>query len=151
MAVPPLPLSLGAPSRLLRPVDAPAAGMAQPRILVVEDEFLLACTLEEELRDRGYEVVGPYASLSDAAAAARSEAFDAAVLDVNLSGTMVYPLADDLTARGIPVVFLSGYGFGVIPDRLAAHPRLPKPSDPDLLDRALRPVLAGHRWPRGLR
>jgi DNA-binding response OmpR family regulator len=117
--------------------------MAQPRILVVEDEFLLACTLEEELRDRGYDVLGPFGSLSDAAKAARSEAFDAAVLDVNLSGTMVYPLADELAARRIPIVFLSGYGFGMIPQRLAAHPRLAKPSDPDLLDRALRRAITG--------
>jgi CheY-like chemotaxis protein len=119
--------------------------MARPRILVVEDEFLLACTLEEELRERGYEVVGPYGSLEDAAKAARREAFDAAVLDVNLSGTMVYPLADELTERGVPVVFLSGYGFGIIPPRLARHPQLAKPSDPELLDRALRRALATAR------
>jgi CheY-like chemotaxis protein len=116
--------------------------MAQPRILVVEDEFLLACTLQEDLRERGYDVLGPYNSLAEAFTAARRETFDAAVLDVNLGGTMVYPLADELTQRGIPVIFLSGYGFGIIPQRLAAHPRLAKPSDPDLLDRALRRAMA---------
>jgi DNA-binding NarL/FixJ family response regulator len=119
--------------------------MAAPRILVVEDEFLLACSLEETLAGFGYEVVGPYSTLSRATDAARRERFDAALLDVNLSGLMVYPLADELAARGIPIVFLSGYGFGVIPPRFSPHPQLSKPSDPGAIDRALRRVLA----PRG--
>jgi CheY-like chemotaxis protein len=116
--------------------------VAGARILVVEDEFLLACTLEEDLRRFGYEVIGPFASLEAAHQASHREAFDAAVLDVNLSGRLVYPLADELIARGVPVVFLSGYGFGIIPERYASHPQLGKPSDPEAIDRALRRVLA---------
>jgi two-component system, response regulator PdtaR len=116
--------------------------MAAPRILVVEDEFLLACSLEETLAGYGYDVLGPFSSLAKATEAARSVAFDAALLDVNLSGEMVYPLADELAAKGVPIVFLSGYGFGIIPKRFAGHPQLSKPSDPDAIDRELKQVLA---------
>ena len=70
---------------------------------------------------------------------------DAAVLDVNLSGVMVFPLADDLARRGVPIVFLSGYGMAIIPERLHSLPRLAKPSDPASLDRERRKVLASAR------
>jgi CheY-like chemotaxis protein len=116
--------------------------MAAPRILVVEDEFLLAVSLEEDLRSLGYDVVGPFNSLEEASDASRRETFAAATLDVNLGGTMVYPLADELVARGVPVVFLSGYGFGLIPRRFSSQPQLGKPCDPAELDRELRRVLA---------
>jgi CheY-like chemotaxis protein len=122
--------------------SATTVRMAESRILIVEDEFLLACSLEEDLRGFGYDVVGPFSSLAAALDAARREAVDAAILDVNLNGTMVYPLADELVARGTPVMFLSGYGMAVIPDRFQAVPRLPKPSDPAVVDRELRRLLA---------
>ena len=119
--------------------------MAQSRILVVEDEFLVACSLEEDLRGFGYDVVGPFSTLETAIDGSRQAALDAAVLDVNLSGTMVYPLADALMARGIPILFLSGYGLAVLPERLRSRPRLSKPCDPAVLDRELRRLLSsGH-------
>ena len=132
--------------------QAPAQWRARPtasnafltgaRILVVEDEFLLACSLEEELNGFGYNVIGPVSTLAAAREAVAHETVDAAVLDVNLSGDMVFPFADDLIARRIPIVFLSGYGLAIIPKRFHSLPRLAKPSDTATLDRELKRVLA---------
>jgi DNA-binding response OmpR family regulator len=97
------------------------------RILVVEDEFLLACTLEEDLRALGATVVGPCCSLAQAASTTRCESFDLAVLDINLNGTMVYPLAVELNERGIPFLFLTGYGAFDLPEEFRSLPRLSKP------------------------
>jgi CheY-like chemotaxis protein len=97
------------------------------RILVVEDEFLLACTLEEDLQAFGAKVVGPCCNLAQALAASRCESFDVAVLDINLNGDMVYPLAEALTVRGIPFLFLTGYGVLDLPEEFRAMPRLSKP------------------------
>ena len=81
-----------------------------PRILVVEDEVLLTLSLEDDLRDAGLFMLGPYTTLELALQASRSESFDLALLDVNLRGEAVFPLADELIARNIPIVFLTGYG-----------------------------------------
>jgi DNA-binding response OmpR family regulator len=115
--------------------------MARPRILVVEDEFLLAASLAEDLHGLGYDVVGPFATLGAATVAVARESFAAAVLDVNLSGEMIYPLAEDLLRRSVPFLFLSGYGLAVIPLQLRGRPWLAKPADPQTLDRELRKLL----------
>jgi DNA-binding response OmpR family regulator len=107
-------------------------------ILLVEDEFLLALQLEELLQSRGGTVLGPFRKLDDAMHAAQREEFDFAILDVNLDGTMVYPLADDLAARGISFLFLSGYSLSNLPERFRAVTRLSKPCDPELLIATLR-------------
>ena len=107
-------------------------------ILLVEDEFLLALQLEELLHSRGAIVRGPYRKLDEAMKAALHEEFDFAILDINLNGTMVYPLADHLLARGNPFLFLSGYSLSNLPDRFRAVTRLNKPCDPDLLIATLR-------------
>lgn len=99
------------------------------RVLVVEDEYLVALLLEEDLRSAGCTIVGPHISLEAAVAAARDEAIGLAVLDVNLNGEMVYPLAEQLVARGVPLVFLTGYGIGHFPERLRTVSRVAKPHD----------------------
>lgn len=118
-------------------------GGGQPdalRILIVEDEFLLALVLEQDLAAAGYSVVGPFNKLSSAMAATRTEAFDIAILDVNLNGEMVYPLADDLIARDIRFIFLTGYVANDLPERFRNWPRLPKPYDPAALLREIARV-----------
>ena len=122
--------------------DGPKIG---PRVLVVEDEFLLACSLQEDLTAFGYAVVGPVSSVAAARETLSLKAVDAAVLDVNLSGAMVFPLADDLIALRIPIIFLTGYGLAIIPERFRSLPRLAKPGDPGALDRELRKVLPASR------
>lgn len=107
-------------------------------ILLVEDEFLLALQLEELLQSRGGTVRGPYRTLDDAMKAAQREQFDFAILDINLSGTMVYPLADQLLARGIPFVFLTGYSQANLPEQFHGVTRLNKPCDPAQLIATLR-------------
>jgi DNA-binding response OmpR family regulator len=115
--------------------------MTGPNILVVEDEYLLACTLEEDLQRHGYVVIGPFGDLQTATAAARRKTFDLAILDINLRGELVYPLADDLAARAVPFIFLTGYSTLTLPERLRASPRLAKPYDPADLLREIKRVL----------
>ena len=107
-------------------------------ILLVEDEFLLAVQLEELLQSRGGSVRGPYRTLDDALNAAQREDFDFAILDINLSGTMVYPLADHLLARGVPFLFLTGYSQANLPEQFRGVARLNKPCDPAQLIATLR-------------
>jgi DNA-binding response OmpR family regulator len=120
---------------------APPDDAKSPRVLAVEDEFLLACSLEDDLRSFGYAVVGPFANLARASEAAARERFDLAVLDVNLNGEMVFPLVEALMERGIPLLLLSGYGNAGLPERFRALPRLAKPYDPKLLERELKKMV----------
>lgn len=98
-----------------------------PRILVVEDEFLLAAGLADELTAAGYVVVGPYSRLQDARLGAEREQFDLALLDINVRQELVYPLADELCAHDVPFIFLSGYSASDVPLRFRERPRLAKP------------------------
>lgn len=88
------------------------------RILVVEDEFVVGLMLEEMLSDLGATVIGPVPSLAKGLSLAETEAVDAAVLDVNLNGERVEPLAKILSERGTPLVFATGYGEGSICNNL---------------------------------
>jgi DNA-binding response OmpR family regulator len=90
--------------------------LAGLQVLLVEDEMLVSMLLEEFLADEGCAIVGPYSRVGPALAAATSEKIDLAVLDVNVAGVMVYPVAEALVARGIPFLFLSGYGAQAIPE-----------------------------------
>jgi two-component SAPR family response regulator len=80
------------------------------RILVVEDEALIAVMVEDMLVEMGGEVVGPAATIDDALALAQREILDVAVLDVNVRGRRIDPVAEALMARGVPVLFATGYG-----------------------------------------
>jgi CheY-like chemotaxis protein len=117
------------------------------RILVVEDEFLVAMELETMLQDLGGVVIGPLGSLDDAVACAREEALDAALLDVNVGGRLVTPVADALAAREIPFVFCTGYDAASLPGRHAAAPILMKPCQPHELKNALLTSLGGRSGP----
>lgn len=98
------------------------------RILVVEDEYLLADDLRDALTEAGAEVLGPVPSIDDAQALIVSEPeIDAAVLDINLRGEMVFPVADALRARGVPFTFATGYDEWALPERFAGAPRVEKP------------------------
>jgi CheY-like chemotaxis protein len=97
------------------------------RILVVEDEFLLAMDIESAIREAGGEVVGPVVSLEEAVATAERENLNAAVLDLNLRGEMSYPVAEVLDSRRIPFLFATGYSQGRLPDAFQCRPCLRKP------------------------
>jgi CheY-like chemotaxis protein len=97
------------------------------RILVVEDEMLVAMSIEDMLLELGHEVAGLASRLGPALALARDSRFDAAMLDVNLAGEPSFPVADLLIGRGIPFLFATGYGRQGIEERYRDHPMLQKP------------------------
>ena len=120
-----------------------SAPHARRRVLVVEDEVLLALSLEDHLRDHGWFVVGPYHDLTTARSAAAAEAFDCAILDVNLNGEMVFPLAEDLLGRAVPFLFVTGYAAFNLPEHLRAVPRVAKPYEGLVLIEALGAIVSG--------
>lgn len=100
----------------------------RPRVLVVEDELLLALNLEQLLTGFGFEVIGPVGSLHDAARCAENEPLDAAILDIQLhSGERVYPVADILLWRRIPHMLMTAHGLEGIEPAYAGIPLLSKP------------------------
>ncbi len=93
----------------------PDPRLRDKRVLVVEDEMPVAVRIEEILADIGCTVLGPYTIVAAALRAALMEGFDLALLDVNVGGEKVFPVADALAARHIPFLFLSGRGETAIP------------------------------------
>jgi len=100
------------------------------RILVVEDEALVAMLVEDALVEAGYEVIGPARSVAQAMKLLEGETPAAAVLDLNLAGETSTPVADALARRGVPFVVATGYGVAGVPAAHRAAPVLPKPYDP---------------------
>lgn len=101
--------------------------LAGCRVLVVEDELLVAMLVETALEDENCTIVGPYGGLREALEAARSEALDLAVLDINLGGELVFPVAEVLAGRGVPFLLLSGYGEVALPNDRRHWPICSKP------------------------
>ncbi len=92
--------------------SGPLSGL---RVLVAEDEMLVSLLIEDFLNELLCTVVGPYSTVGAALGAARSAEIDFALLDVNIAGAKVYPVAEALQARRIPFIFLSGYGDEAVP------------------------------------
>ncbi len=103
------------------------------RVLVVEDEMIVALFIEDLLAELGHEVAGVVSRLDDAMARAGDNSFDLAILDVHLAGKEVFPFADALASRGVPFIFATGYGEQGIPQRFRQRPTLQKPFRPDEL------------------
>ena len=97
------------------------------RILIVEDEMLVAMNIEDMLLDLGHEVAGLASRLEPALSLAREGQFDVAMLDVNLAGQQSFPVADILIERGIPFLFATGYGIKGVAETYRSHPVLQKP------------------------
>jgi PAS domain S-box-containing protein len=108
----------------------------KPRVLLVEDEALVAMMIQECLAEFGYQVVGPICTASEAAAKAKDGPLEAAVLDINLGDGAVYPIADILAARGVPFVFVTGYDADSVDARFRKIPILQKPIEREMLKRA---------------
>ena len=108
------------------------------RVLVVEDEALVAMLIEDMLIDLGYDVIGPAANCAQALAILEKQGPpDAAILDVNLGGESVYPVAEALKERNVPFLFSTGYGDSAILDRFQQIEKLSKPFEPRRLQSAL--------------
>jgi CheY-like chemotaxis protein len=97
------------------------------RILLVEDEMLVAMLLEDMLSEAGHAIVGPMARIDQAVEAARKEVIDLAILDVNVGGEEVYPVAEALATREIPFAFATGYGAHGLREPWQDRPTLQKP------------------------
>jgi len=121
-------------------IARPAASLAGLRVLIVEDEMIIALEIESMLRALGCEVVGPVGTLKSALRLAHTEALDAAVLDVNLHGEKVFPVADELQARGIPFLFATGYGAWTMPEEWRGPCRLDKPFRSEELEKQMRSI-----------
>jgi DNA-binding response OmpR family regulator len=106
------------------------------RMLLVEDEALVAMAMKDALVAFGFDVLGAYSTAAEALAAAMQNEIDAAILDINLGGELVYPLADYLVGREVPIIFATGYGAETIDPRFAKVPVLRKPIDRELLQNA---------------
>lgn len=108
------------------------------RVLLVEDEALVAMLLETILEEMGCVVVGPAATVVDGLAMAADPApLDAALLDVNVAGQLVFPVAEALKARGVPFVFSTGYGEGGMPEEWRGQATIHKPFTEDAIREAL--------------
>jgi CheY-like chemotaxis protein len=97
------------------------------RVLVVEDEAAISLLLEDMLLDLGCDVVGPAARLGTALELAQGEALDVAILDVNVAGEPLYPVAAALVERKVPFIFSTGYGSAGIKDLYRDRPVMQKP------------------------
>lgn len=116
------------------------------RILVVEDSFLLVMVLEDLFERLGWKMVGPAARVGDALVLARTEDFDAAVIDINLAGDMSWPVAAILHERDIPFAFSSGYNVeSLIPPSLQGTKIIGKPYKPNEVEQCIRQVIFEHR------
>jgi CheY-like chemotaxis protein len=114
---------------------------AQQRVLIVEDEMLVAILLEDMLAELGFEVAGTASRVANALPLVDTLTFDIAILDVNLAGEESFPIADALAEKGCPYVFATGYGRkGIVPSH-AHRPVISKPFSTDDLKSAITTAL----------
>jgi len=118
---------------------APEPAIEGLRLLIVEDEAMVAMLIEDALLELGCEVVGPAGSVRAALrlAEATDGALDGALLDINLGGEKVYPVAAALARRGVPFVFVSGYGAAGLDEPYAGTPVVRKPFRTEELARGI--------------
>jgi CheY-like chemotaxis protein len=118
--------------------------LSSRRILIVEDESLVAMLLETILEDMGCVTVGPISNIEDALALLSGDeagTLDGALLDVNVAGREVFPVAEVLKARGVPFVFSTGYGQGGLPDEWRNQATIQKPFTEAAVEQALMTAL----------
>ena len=117
--------------------------MIGKRVLIVEDEALIAFDLQDTLSKCGYAVGDLATDFACAMRMASLEEFDIALLDVTLGGVMVWPVAELLISRGCRVIFLSGHVGDVFPPLFRSAPRLIKPVDYEVLQAMMAKSLGG--------
>lgn len=121
-------------------------GLSGCRILVVEDEYMIADDITQALVAAGAEVLGPVASAADAAELiAGGGRIDAAILDINLRDGAVFPAADTLAERDIPFAFATGYEQWSLPERFQGRPVVEKPFSASNIAALVEPLAGGRR------
>lgn len=116
--------------------------MGQASILLVEDEALIQLMLADMVEELGHRVAATAANVDVGRCLAETEEYDLAILDINLDGCSVEPIAEAVADRGRPLFFLTGYGVAGVPDRFRDRPVLNKPCTQDVLRRMIDFVLA---------
>ena len=114
------------------------------RILVVEDEMIIAFFIEDCLAALGHEIVGPASRVGRAMRLVQTEELDLALLDINVAGEEIYPVAAGLKARGIPFIFLSGYGSRGLNGEWIGSALLDKPFAPEALECGIADAVRPH-------
>jgi len=125
------------------PPSTAAPAVAGARVLLVEDESVVALHMVDRMEALGVKVVGPFNEMDKATETALGSDIDAALLDVNMNGRTVFPLADILAARGIPFAFVSGYESSANPARFQDRPHVRKPVGGAALSELLAQLLPG--------
>ncbi|MDA9491200.1 response regulator [Bradyrhizobium sp. CCBAU 11361] len=120
-------------------------GLEGTRVLLVEDDALVAMSIEDMLGDLGCTVSAQAGSLAEALDKARAGRFEVALLDVSLNGKQVFPVAEYLSQQGIPFAFASGYGRAGLPEGFRNRPVVPKPYKLEELSAALTAALLGSK------
>jgi DNA-binding response OmpR family regulator len=123
-------------------VSDPTSAVRRPRVLIVEDEWMIAELLEMALEDNGYEVAGPTATVSQAMAMVMAGGLDAAVLDVSLDREPSFPIAKALDDGGVPYLFMTGYAEADMPAEFRTRTILHKPFTPEVLALSVSTLLA---------
>jgi CheY-like chemotaxis protein len=111
------------------------------RLLVVEDEYLIRMLVEDMLADLGYDVAAAVGTIDEAREFATNGDFAAAILDVNVDGEWIFPVADILAKRRLPFVFVTGYGERSLPEPYRDRPALQKPFQAEQLKNALAGIV----------
>jgi EAL domain-containing protein (putative c-di-GMP-specific phosphodiesterase class I)/CheY-like chemotaxis protein len=124
-------------------------GVSRRRVLLLEDEGLIAMMMTQTLAELGVAVVGPFAKVGDAIAAIERESIDSGILDMNLGGEMADPVARLLQARNIPFVFMTGYGTEVVASQFPGVKVLQKPVEREVLERLFAANISTLKTPPG--
>src|SRR5262245_39268494 len=122
----------------------PGRSLAGRRVLMLEDEAMISALIEMIIGEAGCAIVGPVATLEDALQIIEHKRLDAALLDVRVNDRDVYAVADALSARGIPMIFVSGFARPQLPPRYRHRPYIAKPFTPDTVLMRLDEALAGN-------
>jgi DNA-binding NarL/FixJ family response regulator len=125
--------------------EPPDGSLSGRRVLIVEDQSMVAMLLEDTLAELGCEIVGMAASFDEAAEKAASLSFDVAIVDINLNGEHTTTIAERMVLERRPLVLTTGYGSANLPSSLQRIPLLQKPFALQELRRAIRQALAGNQ------
>jgi DNA-binding response OmpR family regulator len=116
--------------------------MRQASIFLVEDEALILMMLAEMIGELGHRVVAEAGNIQDAQVLAETAIFDLAILDINIDGSSIVPVAEIIDSRGLPFLFISGYGSAARPDAFIERPALEKPVSISILGETINAILA---------
>ena len=123
--------------------DIANLGTPKRSVLLVEDEVMIRLMLADMLEELGYRVAGEAGDIDEAVRLVQATDFDIALLDVNVNGKVISPVAEAVSLRGLPFVFATGYGAQGLPEKFRDRPAVQKPFQADTLARAIETALSG--------